>query len=222
VSNIGPVQRQVLKYVRDHPGCTMGEVARFYDNPRKGVRYVWALNAQRLRLVDIVGSCPHKITITDAGHWEVLPPHIWPRRGPIGPRQAEVLRYVIDHPGCTVAETAPGVGWSRRFVYDLMWSLRGRGLLNVDDRARPYRMQSTAGGEQTMRAILHRQANPECADDCCDRKNRRQRQRRLRQLIDRAECLPPGYAEREALIDELGPLVAKQITRFTRNASQEG
>ena len=51
MSNIGPVQRQVLKYVRDHPGCTMGEVARFYDNPRKGVRYVWALNTQRLLAV---------------------------------------------------------------------------------------------------------------------------------------------------------------------------
>jgi hypothetical protein len=218
VSTIGPVQRRVLKYVRDHPGCTMGEVARFYDNPRKGVRYVWALNAQR-RLVDIVGSCPHKITITDAGRWEVLPAGISPRRGPVGPRQAEVLRYVIDHPGCTAAETARGVGWSKRFVYDLMWSLRGRGLLTVDDRTRPYRMQSTEDGGQTMRAILHRQANPDCENECCGRKTRRRRQQRMRQLIDRAEYLPPGYAEREALIDELGPLVAKQITRFTRNAS---
>jgi len=218
VTTIGPVQRRVLKYVRDHPGCAMTEVVRFYDDPRRGVRHVWALSVQR-RFVDIVGSCPHKITITDAGRWQVLPPGIWPRRGPIGPRQTEVLRHVIGHPGCTVAETAPAVGWSRRLVYDVMWSLRGRGLLTVDDRTRPYRMQVTEDGKLTMRVILHRQANPDCENDCCGRKTRRLRQRSLRQLIDRAEDLPPGYAEREALIDELGPLVAKQITRFVRNAS---
>jgi len=41
----------------------------------------------------------------------------------------------------------------------------------------------------------------------------------LRKLIERAEHLPPGYAEREALIDELGSLVAEQITRFVRKVS---
>jgi hypothetical protein len=95
---------------------------------------------------------------------------------------------------------------------------------SAEHRHRPrnrYRLTITPDGELALGVFLHRAANPNGADDCCAREAT-DRRPSMRQLIDRAEHLPPGYAEREALIDELGRLVAKQIIRFARNVSQGG
>lgn len=141
---------------------------------------------------------------------------------PIGHMQALLLRYVKDNPGCSVAEANGRNNPFGRSYTDRAWALYRRGLLDIDtSRSNRYRLTISADGEQALAMFVHRAANPGCADDCCARKPS-QSQPNLRQLIERAECLPPGYAEREALIDELGPLVAKQITRFVRNVSQQG
>jgi hypothetical protein len=140
---------------------------------------------------------------------------------PIGHGQAQLLRYVRNNPGCSVAEANGRNNPYGRSYTDRAWALYHRGLLNIDTgRANRYRLTITPDGELALGMFLHRAANPNCADDCCARKPT-DRQPSLRQLIDRAEYLPPGYAERDALIDELGLLVAKQITSFVRNASQD-
>jgi len=141
---------------------------------------------------------------------------------PIGHGQALLLRYVKDNPGCSVAEANGRNNPFGRSYTDRAWALYHRSLLGIDtSRANRYRLTITPDGELALGMFLHRAANPNCLDDCCARKPAR-RQLSLRQLIDRAEYLPPGYAERETLIDELGPLVAKQITRFVGNVSQDG
>ena len=145
-----------------------------------------------------------------------------PGRQALGHGQALLLRYVKDNPGCSVAEANGRNNPYGRSYTDRAWALYYRGPLNIDTgRANRYRLTITAVGELALGVFLHRAAKPNCTDDCCARKAS-QRQPSLRQMIDRAENLPPGYAEREALIDELGPLVAKQITSFVRTVPQEG
>jgi DNA-binding MarR family transcriptional regulator len=134
------------------------------------------------------------------------------RSAGIGFRQALLLYFVRHHGGCSLNAAARAAGYGIPGLLRGAYALEAGGPLDIDtSQRRAYSLTLTRAGQLALEAHRCKYPSPELME--CGSP-----QRELDRMIRQAEAMLPGFAEREALIDAIAPLVRRQIGDFGKRA----